>query len=329
MLLRLTRGVLLALVFLQGCATPPLTKRLIDLPPPDLPIAAEIEEVPFYPQELFQCGPASLAAVLNYRGIKTNPEELRSEIYVPDREGSFPLEVVAAARSRGLLVYPLAKSLEAVFREIAAGNPVLVLQNLSIPIYPLWHYAVVIGYDLKESQVILRSGTTERLVASMGTFENTWERSKFWAIAVMPPNKLPSTVEEFPYVKAASELEAVKQLQAAEQAYTLALDEWPNNAVALMGLGNISYRSGDLIKAKDTFNRFIRVYPNDPNGWNNYSYALSGLGCHNSAVDAAQCALYLSPENPNILDTLKEITAARDTTKINKGIDCPQIRCAN
>ena len=45
----------------------------------------------------------------------------------------------------------------------ASGNPVLVLQNLSLPWVPMWHSAVVICHDLARGEIILRSGTTERL----------------------------------------------------------------------------------------------------------------------------------------------------------------------
>jgi hypothetical protein len=37
-------------------------------------------------------------------------------------------------------------------REVAAGNPVLVLQNLSFAWAPVWHYAVVMGYDADAAQ---------------------------------------------------------------------------------------------------------------------------------------------------------------------------------
>lgn len=45
--------------------------------------------------------------------------------------------MLVASRRNGLPAYPLKPKLEAVLREVAAGNPVLVFQNLSLPIYPV------------------------------------------------------------------------------------------------------------------------------------------------------------------------------------------------
>jgi hypothetical protein len=38
--------------------------------------------------------------------------------------------------------------------EVAAGHPVIVLQNIGLSWYLVWHYAVVVGYDLHEGTVI-------------------------------------------------------------------------------------------------------------------------------------------------------------------------------
>ena len=80
--------------------------------------------------------------------------------------------------------------------ELAAGNPVLVLQNLGLPIAPKWHYAVAIGYDVERRDIILRSGTTERLVMPLSTFEHTWARSGYWGMVTLSPGRLPGTTTE-------------------------------------------------------------------------------------------------------------------------------------
>jgi len=59
--------------------------------------------------------------------------------------------MIAAARRNGFVAIELAPNLSDLLAEIAAGNPVVVLQNLALDWYPAWHYAVAIGYDLKAS----------------------------------------------------------------------------------------------------------------------------------------------------------------------------------
>ena len=73
------------------------------------------------------------------------------------------LELIAAARRHQRIPYVLAPDAGAMFAELDAGHPVLVLQDLGVGPLHVWHYAVVIGYEDEPQQVVLRSGTTERL----------------------------------------------------------------------------------------------------------------------------------------------------------------------
>lgn len=120
---------MLLVSLLAGCASAP------KWPAPEthqamLPDKVVLDDVPFYPQERYQCGPASLAMMLNSQGLSSNPDILKELVYIPGREGSLQVEMIAGARAHGMLVYPLDGRLESVLTEIAAGNPVLVMQNL-------------------------------------------------------------------------------------------------------------------------------------------------------------------------------------------------------
>jgi hypothetical protein len=99
--------------------------------------------------------------------------------------------MLAAARRNGAASMTIPPRIDALLAELAAGNPVLVFQNLSLPIKPMWHYAVAVGYDLGRGDIILRSGTTERLVMPLSTFEHTWARSGYWAMVALPPGRQP------------------------------------------------------------------------------------------------------------------------------------------
>ncbi|MBM4196338.1 MAG: hypothetical protein FJ197_04455 [Gammaproteobacteria bacterium] len=99
------------------------------LPPPSSGPVAELTSVPFFPQTVHQCGPAALATVLVASGLDTTPEALVPQVYVPGRKGSFAVELAAATRRAGRIAYTV-ESPQAMLQEIAAGNPVLVLQDL-------------------------------------------------------------------------------------------------------------------------------------------------------------------------------------------------------
>ncbi len=126
---RLLAGVVLALA-LAGC-TAPQTRALLAERPAVSP-SHEILATPFFPQTEYHCGPAALATVMKYRAVDVRPDDLVAEVYLPARKGSLQAEMIAATRGRGLLAYPLHGSLEALLREVDAGNPVLVLQNLGL-----------------------------------------------------------------------------------------------------------------------------------------------------------------------------------------------------
>ena len=76
------RAIILALVVVVGvvsCATPPQSRELQANPPP-IPAAVELEQVPFFPQQKYHCGPAALAAILNFRGSKLTPEAVAEQV---------------------------------------------------------------------------------------------------------------------------------------------------------------------------------------------------------------------------------------------------------
>jgi hypothetical protein len=241
---------------LGGCAllpTPPQTRALLAAPPADLPPRAERADTPFYPQTEYECGPAALATALGAAGIAVRPEALTEQVYLPARRGSLQLEMLATARRRGALAVRLPGTLDALLHEVAAGRPVVVLQNLSLPIAPRWHYAVVVGYDLAGRELLLRSGTTERLAIGLTPFEHTWARSGHWAFVAVPPGELPAAASEAEVTAASVAFERVAEAAAARRAYEAALARWPGNLTLAIGVGNTRYAAGDLGGAAEAF----------------------------------------------------------------------------
>ncbi len=299
-------GVLLTLVLITGCATPQV-RTLLAHPPQGLPSRVELTAVPFFPQEEYQCGPAALATVLRHGGVTVSPDDLGRQVYLPAREGSLQAELVAATRSHGRLAYRLAPKLQDLLAEVAAGNPVLVLQNLSLAFAPVWHYAVVIGYDLGGEEIILRSGTTQRLSMTLTTFENTWARSKHWAMLALQPHQLPKTATEAEYVAASVALERVHP-SSALYSYAAALERWPKNLIARIGLGNVAFSQGDFDVAERSYRRATVDHPESGDAWNNLAQVLLELDRKDDALRAVTRAISLGgPRLENYQRTLSNI----------------------
>lgn len=307
-------GLFLLLALLSGCATQ--TRALLSAPHPQLPQQLELKATPFFAQERYQCGPAALAMALRSAGIAADPEALVPQVYLPQREGSLQVEMLAAARRNGAFGITIAPRLDALLAELAGGNPVLVLQNLSLPIAPLWHYAVAIGYDLDQGDIILRSGTTERLLMPLSTFEHTWARSSYWGMVALAPGRLPASAEEAPVVDALLAFEKSGTPAAVRKTYAAALQRWPGNLALLLGLGNTAYGAGDRAAAVEAFRRAGQQHPDSAPAFNNLAVVLSELGQLDDARSAAETALALGgPWRAAALATLESIRAAEQRKK--------------
>lgn len=314
---QLTRLAALALIVLVGaCARTPVQPLQLD----HLPAQVELRDTPFHPQDAYQCGPAALATLLGQRGIEVSPEALAPSVYLPERRGSLQVELIASARRHGLLVYPLAPSLEALMAELAAGNPVLVLQNLGFKRWPRWHYAVVVGYDRAARELILRSGSEARQRISWTNFDRTWVDGGRWGILTLPPERLPAQAEATRWLQAASDLEETGQTGAAERAYATAIRQWPDAPLPWFALGNLQYAQGQTQAAEDSLRRAVATHPPLPAAWHNLAQLLSERGCAQQAAEAARCAQRLNPDDAR-LGRLAE--AAAETRRCAPPPACP------
>ena len=278
-----TAGVFVCAGLLTGCAGLfPQTASLRDGLPEGLPQQVELKSVPFFPQDEYQCGPAALATTLAATGVKVTPTQLVPQVYLPERKGSLQVEMLAAARRHGRVSYLLAPRFEDLLREVAAGNPVIVLQDQA----PLgsWHYAVAVGYDYDAGDLILRSGETERQVLSFPAHEFMWRRSGYWAMVAMPPDRIPATAEESRFLSAIAALERAGGAAAARVAYDTFLKRWPDNTGAAIGLANTHHAAGDLPAAESVLREAARRSPDSVIVLNNLAQTLSDQGRHEEAL---------------------------------------------
>jgi tetratricopeptide (TPR) repeat protein len=284
------RGLLAAAAcaLLVGCATIKAPEYGRSLPAAG-PLQVELASVPFFPDDEDQCGPAALATVLQSAGINRDPAQLKSQVYLPQRRGSLQFELLGAARRAGAIPYVLRPLPDDLLREVAAGNPVVVLQDVGL-LRTQWHYAVVVGYDVTQRLVTLRSGTVHRLQMPIDDFDRTWVRSSRWAFVALPPGQLPATANEADYVAAAADFARVTPTHAAH-AYETALNAWPTNLFARMALGNTAYHARRLDAAREHYRLATVAHPDSADAWNNLAQVLFEQGQQAAAAEAAQRAV--------------------------------------
>ena len=297
----------LLLICLTGCAG--LKKWEMLQKAGDLPPRFELKTVPFFPQKAHQCGPAALAMALNWSGLPVSPEDLTDEVFTPTRKGSLQTALISSARRHGRIAY-ISIGMDVIFSEVAAGHPVIILQNLGLSWHPVWHYSVVVGYDLPKKFVILRSGTTARKIMPSRVFENTWARSNYWGLLILRPEQLPSMAKKDLFLEAVLGLEKARQFHAAIHGYKTALTRWPQSLTALMGIGNCHYALGELKDAESAFRETVHLHPKEGAAFNNLAQILWDQGQKQEALEAAKKAVSLGgPLSAVYQKTLEEIQA--------------------
>lgn len=236
-------------------------------------------EVPFFPQEENQCGPAALAMVLGASGLEASPDQLAPGVYLPARQGSLQAELMAATRRSGRIPYRLSPAPSALVAELQAGHPVLVLQNLRVRSWPAWHYAVLTGFDAASNTFRLNSGDTEDLEMSGPHFLRTWNWGGSWAMVALVPGELPSSAEPSRYFESVSDFESVAGAQSATQAWRAGASRWPADPLPDLALGNVAYARSDLNGAASHYADGLSKSPVDPVLANNLATVLGEMGC--------------------------------------------------
>jgi hypothetical protein len=279
--------VAIAQLALGACAVGPERQVLRDAG-----AAVELVQVPFFPQDEYQCGPAALATVLVHSGVDVTTQELVARVYVPDRRGSLQAEMLAATRSQGRVPYLLPGSLAPILAELRAGQPVLLLQNLGLERWPVWHYAVLIGFDPAKEKFLLRSGITRREESSAVPFLASWDRGGRWSMVVVEAGEPPASADVLGWLRAVAPFESTGKLDVAAEGYMAAVTRWPEEAMAWTALGNVRYLQRDLVAAEAAYLHALELSPGFRTACNNLAQTLKELAAagQRSCDGANACA---------------------------------------
>jgi hypothetical protein len=279
-------------------------------------VSVELAAVPFFPQQEHECGPAALATVLVRAGVAISPEALADEVYLPGRKGTLSAEVVASVRRHGRLPEILPPHRDVLLNAVASGHPVLVLQNLGLDWLPLWHYAVVVGYDLGAREIWLRSGAERRQSLSLFTFDKTWSRAGGFALIVLRPEEMPIAAT------APRWLAVLAEAGAPAVAWETAARRWPDEAQVWFGLGNARQADPEPNPkgAERAWRETLRLDANFIPAYNNLALALAAQGRAAEARQLIDQALALLDDPSNhgtaalraqVVDSRQQILSGR------------------
>lgn len=250
---------LLSLTLLSACASAPQTKAVLR-DSGSLPRAHTISNVPFIAQSENHCGPATLAMVAQHAGVKASLETLGSMMFTPGKKGTLQSDYLSAARRLGLIAVPVF-SLKNLLVEVSQDHPVVVLENLGSSANPIWHYAVLHGYDLSSEELIFHSGADQNFRLELSQFERVWKGAEDWAVVILAPGKLPSTSTLSENLAAANALERTNQYREANLGYQSISEKWPESVGALFGLGNTFAALKNDHASIITFEKALKLAP--------------------------------------------------------------------
>jgi tetratricopeptide (TPR) repeat protein len=287
----------------SGCASPAKQTENFLKTPRNIPETHRISDVSFIQQTENFCGPASLSMMMNWAGHPISVDELGSQMYTPGKKGTLQADILSASRRQGMLAIPI-HGISALLNEIAAGNPVLLLQNLAFSWYPKWHYAVALGYDLDVPVLILHSGPDAFKRMDLRDFESTWALADYWGVVVLPPEKLSVTANDLEHASAAAALERIGKNSEAEEVYKNILKRWPESLSGLIGIGNTRYAVGQYFSSVHFVNQATQKHPQSAVAWHNLATAQGSAKLFVQARKSALRAIGLA--DPKTSDIYRE-----------------------
>lgn len=151
---------------------------------------ALLSGIPFYRQDDFQCGPAALAAVVNYwyaRSGSSNsvsPESVGRETYSPSAKGVLGIDLELYAKRHGFSTSQYSGSLQDLRRLIDGKIPAVILVDFGIGMLQVNHFIVITGYT--SNGVLANTGREENQLISSRRLESIWKRTGYWTLVIKP-----------------------------------------------------------------------------------------------------------------------------------------------
>jgi len=152
--------------------------------------ARVIDDVPYFEQDDFQCGPAALATAINYwyarqkSGKQLSIDTIVAAIYSPNARGVLGLDLETYAIRLGFNIVRLQGEISGIKRSVDDRTPVIVLVDYGGAFHQQNHFMVAKGYT--DDGVIFNSGRKEDDLIPNDTLQRIWKKTNFWALIIKP-----------------------------------------------------------------------------------------------------------------------------------------------
>lgn len=176
-------SLLTLLLVLTGCLAG--TRKTSEIPED----ALIIQGVPFYEDTNYQCGPSSLAAVINYWKEKTGssaavtPDAVSSEVFSKNARGTLGMDMAFYAQKSGFQTSQYSGSFDDLRSNVLRGTPPVILVDHGALFYQRNHFLVVTGYS--SDGIIVHSGLDEKFIP-LKELNEIWGKTDFWTLVIRP-----------------------------------------------------------------------------------------------------------------------------------------------
>ena len=146
--------------------------------------SGKVENVPFYSQLTYHCGPASLAGVLNFYSDGVTPDQIARAIFRDNIHGTVTLDMILYAREKSFSARWYSGSAYDIQCAVDGNVPLIVMVDLGFANLSKYHYMVVVGYG--PEGVIVNSGKEREKLMRWDRFLSRWKRTKSWTLRIEP-----------------------------------------------------------------------------------------------------------------------------------------------
>jgi FimV-like protein len=147
------------------------------------------------------CGPAALTNVLRHWGRPADQASIGQAVFDRQRGGTLAGDLILWARQAGLSATSRSGSRDDVRRWLAAGLPVIVLQDLSSR-DRRGHFRVVVGYADTKRQFLVCDCTESSLCSlDYEQFDDLWFHFENWCLLVAPAERAANASPENPVLQ--------------------------------------------------------------------------------------------------------------------------------
>lgn len=216
----------------------------------------------------YDCGPESLAAVVQYWEKPAEVAVFSRLLVNPRLKGTVTGMMVSLARRKGLYAKCETGSMGLIKGSVDAGTPPIIAVRLTNSAF---HYYVVSGYNDRLQSVVCEERDGSKTLYPYDRLDRMWSETGHFFLRIEPS----SAAKEY---ETGADYEDVGNYERAEEHFRRALEADPTFHEARFGLGNCLLARGKTEEALLEFEQVLKAMPSDAKTRNNVAHSLCELG---------------------------------------------------